>query len=323
MKFIKKFKRKNVSVSILETADQMGWFTARQISKQLKSAFQDGRIPVLWLMAAPSAFPFYKAFLGLLKEDGQLRKAVCETQFFQFDDYPVSRKSDKFKVTFRCLLEENLFNPITETTGIIPNTNPLELVEDESQNEAVCRDYAEKLFALKENGAYLIQLKGIGMDGHWGFHSANTPLETAAGIIRVPMESQNIRQQMLDWPEYFKTREDVPDCAYTFDVQAFLKADVIFDNVPQKSKEFAVLATYANATVINEIPSTAIKNHEHSQVFLTEDAGRALIEYMNEGSVSPGTIKRLNELWGDENEESENTDIGVMNCVLRKIGILT
>jgi len=321
METVKKFKRNNIDINIVNNADDMGIYTAKAISEQLKLVYEKDITPVLWLMAAPSAFPFYKSFIELLKSDHLLRKAVSETEFFQFDDYPVSRGSKKFATSFRSLLETMFFSPITDATGIKLNTNPLELVEDEAQNKTICKAYFDKLFSLKDNGAYIIQLKGIGMDGHWGFHGADTPLDSAPKILRVPMKSQNIKQQMLDWPEFFKKPEDVPECAYTFNVQAFLKADMIVDNVPQQSKEFAVLATYANDKIINDIPSSAIKEHKNGQVFLTLDASRALVEYINQNSISSETIKRLNELWSDENKELEKINIEAMNNVLNKIGI--
>lgn len=183
------------------------------------------------------------------------------------------------------------------------------------------------LRALEDPGTFVVELKGIGMDGHWGFHGSETPLDTPPQIIRVPMNSQNIHQQKLDWPQYFKTDADVPQFAYSFTVSAFLKADFIIDNVPQPTKEFSVLATYGTETVLNEIPSSALKNHPHAMAVLTEASARALLEYRDillrgETALPPDTLKRLRLLWkSPDRPEVEEENIRKMEEVLKKLGI--
>ena len=124
-------------------------------------------------------------------------------------------------------------------------------------------------------------------------------------MISVPMNSQNIRQQMLDWPAFFPTPADVPAHAFTFNVPMFLLADEVVDNVPQPSKEYAVLAVYGTSTVTNAAPSSAIKQHGLARAYLTRASAAALLEFREARSANPDavlgakTMERLRAIWND------------------------
>ena len=109
--------------------------------------------------------------------DPELQSILRETHFFQFDDYPISRKSPKFEATFRRLLEKHLFGPLSEVCGTLKNMHPLELT-GAATDSRVCEEYRDAILNLKSQSVYFLQLKGIGMDGHWGFHGAETPLQS-------------------------------------------------------------------------------------------------------------------------------------------------
>ena len=314
------FQVKNTTVAVFPDERGMGEATATHIVSLLKKVDFENRIPVLWLMAAPSAFPFYRAFVEIAKNDPKLQSILKRTHFFQFDDYPVSRSHAAFKTTFRHLLETYFYTPLSAVVGNLEHVNPFELTNDDSENAAIAVNYANRLFQLQADGAYLIQLKGIGMDGHWGFHGAETALDTQPGIMKVPMNSQNIRQQMLDWPDDFPTADDVPKYAYTFNVSAFLKADAILDNVPQQTKEYAVLAAYANDSVFQEIPSSALKNHPHSFSYLTAASAQALLAYRKERILGDTEKKRLMAIWRDESDpHAEKLNTQMMTQTLNTV----
>ena len=118
-------------------------------------------------------------------------------------------------------------------------------------------EYRDRLLSvLDDPGSVVVQVKGIGMDGHWAFHGSETPIDASADIIRVPMGEANRHQQMIDWPEYFRRIEEIPEHAVTCTVELLLKADVIVDVVPQAEKEYAVLACYGDSTVSPAVPSS-------------------------------------------------------------------
>ncbi|MCX7787109.1 MAG: hypothetical protein N2442_05385 [Spirochaetes bacterium] len=333
---MKELKSGQVRVYITPDEAGMGAFSAREVARKLKEAASAGKEPVLWLMAAPSGFAFYKSFVDLCRDDKVLQKVLQKTRFYQFDDYPVGRKDPRFPITFRHLLETYFFNPLQQIVGKLDGIHLLELMgtgadpkDRPTEDDAIAAQYArEVMAALDDPNVYVVELKGIGMDGHWGFHGSETPLDTPPQIIRVPMNSQNIHQQKIDWPLYFKTDADVPRFAYSFTVSAFLKADFIIDNVPQPTKEYSVLATYGTEDVLNEIPSSALKTHPNAMAVLTEASSRALQEYRNRvaaghRNLSTQTLERLRELWKEpDRPEVEGENIETMMRVLRKLGMI-
>jgi len=318
-------------VKIYVEADEaaMGKRTADMIAVELKKAASAKKTPVLWLMAAPSGFAFNKAFVELCAADEGLKALMPATHFFQFDDYPVARTDPKFPITFRALLEDYFFKPLEKVCGRLANVHLMELTGGSGDDE-VAADYVKLLLKfLDDRDSYVVQIKGIGMDGHWGFHGADTPLDREPGIIKVRMKGQNIHQQKIDWPQYFKTDEDVPKFAYSCTVSLFLKADCIVDNVPQAAKEFSVLASYGNDAILNEVPSSALKAHPHAAAVLTENSARALVEFRELAGktgmkkITPAMHERLKALWkepGRPDVERENT--AAMDAVLGKLGFI-
>ena len=148
-------------------------------------------------------------------------------------------------------------------------------------------------------------------------------------MITVPMNSQNIRQQMLDWPAFFPTAADVPAHACTFNVPMFLQADEVLDNVPQPSKEYAVLAVYGTDAVINAAPSSAIKQHGRARAYLTQASAAALLEFRTarqadaRAYLGARTLVRLRAIWNDPTSpETTARNIELMEQVLRELNML-
>lgn len=314
------------ALHVFENQDDLGRRTAEELAGDILQTASN-RPVVLWLMAAPSAFPFYEAFLARVRQDPELRRALTRTHFFQFDDYPIARGTPRFPATFRHLLETRFYQPLAAACETPLAFHPLELRGD-AGDAAVQRRYTEELLALREQGARLLQLKGTGMDGHWGFHGAETPLASPAGMITVPMTGQNVRQQMLDWPGLFPTPDQVPQNAVTFNVAMFLMADRIIDNTPQPQKEYAVLAAYGTETILDAIPSSALKQHPRAEVFLTRAAAQALLDFRASrardprGMLDASTHQRLRALWRDPTDpEGEAAHVAVMETVLATLGM--
>ena len=233
-----------------------------------------------------------------------------------------------FSVTFRYLLENELFKPLKNLCGELPYIHFLELTGTDKDKE-ISMAYKEELLNLREDNSYIIQLKGIGMDGHWGFHGSETPLDMPPDMIAVPMNKQNIHQQRIDWPKFFPRVDDIPKTAYTFNINMFLLADEIIDNVPQSTKEYAVLAAYGTNDIINEVPSSALKKHHNTQSYITEKAAKALIEFRKGRDKDKGyklnntTLNRLKDLWKDDTYQPYSLqNIKIMEGVLRKLSIV-
>lgn len=318
------FDAKNVHISVSEDEAAMGRLAAEKAAEAAKQAVEAGKKVALWLMAAPSGFAFYSAFADLAAADSALAGILRKARYFQFDDYPIGRGDPRFPITFRHLLETKFFGPLEAITGPLPGKRLLEL-NDDAGDAAVIDAYGRSLLDVLEDDEWLvIEIKGIGMDGHWGFHGKETPLDEAAGFIRVPMNPQNIQQQLLDWPKYYASAADVPASAVTADVALFMKADLILDLVPQASKAFAVLACYGPESVSPLVPSSELKLHPNAYSFLTAFSAEALTEYRLRGSpdrpVSDRMLEKLKAAWRNPgNPDEERRNVEEMLRVLKEV----
>jgi glucosamine-6-phosphate deaminase len=321
----------NTSIFLMDSDVTMGKEAAWKVLNRLMAALGMGEKPVLWLMAAPSGITLYRWLVKIAREHRNMGLTLASTEIYQFDDYPISRESERFPVTFRHLLEEQLITPLREQAGIEVTWHPLELEGDEKRDQEIIAEYQRELMGvLEDEKTHVTEVKGTGMDGHWGFHGAETPLDMDPALITVPMSAENTHQQMIDWPQYFRTPEDVPQYAVTCNVAMFLKADMIVDVVPQPTKQYAVLAAYGTEDVIPEIPSSAIARHPESTAFITRSAGEAL-RIFREGrekdrayTLNGDMLEQLRDLWRDEkNPGQAEESIRTMEEVLRKLGVIS
>lgn len=306
----------------------MGEDSARLAADLLKQAVAGGKRPVMWMMAAPSGFAFYSAFVELAAHDDELQAILRETQFFQFDDYPVGRGDDRWPITFRHLLEEHFFGPLERAVGSLGAVHLLELTGG-AHDDAVIRAYEAALQdVLLDDQLFVLEIKGTGMDGHWGFHGSETPLDAQPGLMCVQMNELNVQQQMIDWPQYFRSVEMVPSEAVTANVALFMQADAIIDLTPQRGKAFAVLACYGRSEPSQLVPSSQLKRHPNAVSFLTEQAAWALIAYRQQVVAAGGVdvplerslVDALSSIWDNpENRELEVNNREKMGSILSTI----
>ena len=305
-------------ICITEDEAHMGIAAQERLRGFAKAGAGGGKRIVFWVMAAPSAFAWYDAFVDDCRTDDGFASIVAEAEFFQFDDYPISRTDPKFPVTFRHLLKTHLFDRLGAARPPEDHIHKLELTGDDSDT-IVLRDYERALIErLQDPETIVIEVKGIGMDGHWGFHGRETPLDAEPEYISIPINRQNRIQQTLDWPEYFPSVDDVSDSASTATVNMFLMADNIIDLVPQPSKRFAVLATYGTNEPIQSIPASALKTHGSSWSFITKAAGESLAPYRRSGVLRDSDLAAIDAIWGDDQESREWA-----RSILVRAGIIT
>jgi len=274
------------AVAVYPSAEEMGWASAVQIAaEQCRLAEERDAIGFI-VMAAPSAFSFYRAYVQLAEASPRLRAAIRKTHFFQFDDYPLPAHHP---ASFRFLLMRHFFMPLSAYT----NPGQVHLFEaDASDPDAAARHY-EKL--ILETGLDL-QVMGIGENGHWGFHEPGIPLEGAPRFMRVALTSANVDQQMRDHPHLFRKPEDVPTSAYTASVSLFLiTRSLIEGNVPQAGKALALLAAFGSDAVHEAVPASELKRHPRAVVRTTQAAAWALADYREKGIVTRDAMTRLAE----------------------------
>ena len=294
-------------IFIYENERQMGLASALSIvSEQTRQVEAKGRTSFI-IMAAPSAYAFYKAYVGIAHASQAFQKVLRETHFFQFDDYALPLHHP---ASFRFLLCNNFFAPL----AVYCDAYKVHLFEGDAPDvDAACRKYTELLL---EHGPD-IQLKGIGENGHWGFHEPGLPLDEEPQFMKVDLSEENVVQQLRDHPMIFKSAGEVPRSAFTANVPLFLKTrELIEDNVPQPSKAFAMLAGYGSEAVDKCVPTSALKTHPKAVVRCTRAAAWALLDYRKRGAVTRDAFARLVELLtGGEPEKKAEFEAYVRNTL--------
>lgn len=271
-------------IHIYETPEQMGAASAESLGEtQIALAAEQDTVGFL-IMAAPSAFGFYRAYLEMANESADLQHALARTHFFQFDDYPLPADHP---ATFRYLLNKHFFDELTQWC---PRENIHAFNVEADDPDAVCAEYTRDVLKRGLD----IQLKGVGENGHWGFHEPGVPLEDEPRFMRVDLSEENAVQQLRDHPDLFASVNDVPRSAYTANVALFMKTQhLIEDNIPQAAKGFAVLAAYGNDTIDAAVPTSALKKHSNAHVRITRAAAEELLAYRESGSVTEEALKRM------------------------------
>lgn len=263
---------------------EMGLASALHLASQQRQLVAKNGTTSIMLMAAPSAFPFYAAYIRLVESSPDLSAAVRRTHFFQFDDYRLPLHS---AASFRYLLCKHFFFPIAHHC----DAEKVHLLHSDAPDpERACADYGDLILAHGPD----LQLKGTGENGHWGFHEPGMPLDAEPGFHRVKLSRENITQQMRDHPALFPSPKDVPSEAFTANVPLFMRTRVLIeDNVPQGSKAFALLAAYGSDSIDPAVPSSALKRHTYAIVRATSASAWALLQYREKGVVSSAMLDQL------------------------------
>lgn len=281
---IEHFEQSGLPIYIYDTPEAMGAASAEALAeKQIALANSQKSVGML-VMAAPSAFDFYNAYISIAQDSQDLQNALTRTHFFQFDDYPLPHTHP---TSFRYLLNQHFFSRLKKWC---PAENIHALTAESGNPEAACRDYT----ALVLESGLDLQIKGIGENGHWGFHEPGIRLDSDPAYITVDLSEENVHQQMRDHPDLFANESDVPTVAFTANVALFMKTrTLIEDNIPQASKAFALVAAYGNDTVDKCVPTSILKRHKNAIVRTTSAAARELIQYRKHGYVTKESFERM------------------------------
>lgn len=278
------FHAGKATVCVYTNQTEMGTASAVALASRQCDLVESNGTTSIMIMTAPSAFPFYEAYVRLALLSPRLQAAIRQTHFFQFDDFVLP---SHHPASFRFLLREHLFQPLASFCDP-EKIHPLML--DASDPDLVCMHYARKLLSMGPD----LQLKGVGENGHWGFHEPGMPLEGEPAFVKVELAPINIAQQVREHPELYTTIDKVPRVAYTANVPLFMKTRVLIeDNIPQGSKAFALLAAYGNDKVDVCCPSSKVKQHPHVVVRTTTQAAWALSDYRRRETVTREMLDRM------------------------------
>lgn len=293
-------EQSGLAIHIYDTLEAMGLASANALGNKIIALATEQETVGFLIMAAPSAYGFYDAFLSMTAESASLQEVLKRTHFYQFDDYPLPADHP---ASFRYLLNDSFF---CRLRSWCPDENIYPLNVESEDPDAVCAAYTE---AVLKSGLD-VQLKGVGENGHWGFHEPFVPLEGDPAYISVDLSEENVQQQLRDHPTLFRREDEVPRVAYTANVSLFMKTKhLLEDNIPQASKGFALVAGYGNDTVHEAVPTSALKQHDHAVVRTTQAAAQELLEFRKHDRVTRESFERMEAALGG----------GAMGAYMRKV----
>ena len=183
---------------------------------------------------------------------------------FHLDEYvgmPVTHPA-----SFRKYLQERFLNqlprPIGEFYPVVGDGN----VHTE------CQRLGELIAAKPIDVAFV----GIGENGHLAFNDPPANFETDQAYLVVDLDEACRRQQMGEG--WFPTLEDVPTQAISMSIRQIMKSGSIIASVPDARKAQAVKDCLAGPEVSNLAPSSILKQHRDTVVYLDEASAALLKE---------------------------------------------
>ena len=163
----------NLQVAVYDSPREMGLASALAIAaEQCRLVAENGETS-LQLMAAPSAFPFYEAYIRLAQVSVELQQAIGQTHYLQFDDYLLRASPG---VLASCS-PHNLYGPLSEwyDPARFTSSSPMSWGRRRPARPTptCCRAGARP------------DAQGQGEDGHWGFHQPGIPIDGEPAFITV------------------------------------------------------------------------------------------------------------------------------------------
>ena len=285
---VKQFIVSKTKVFIYKSAKDAGYAAAINVALNQMDLFDKKGFVSIVLMAAPSAYEFYKSYIKISKTNKNMQNAIKNTHYFQMDDYPLP---EDHPASFRYLLKTKFFNHLEKYI----DKNKIHLLKADSKNiSRICVEYKNLILDYGQD----IQIKGQGEDGHWGFYQPYNSFDGEPSIIKVKLNKMNVSQQLRDHPNLYNSLDDPTKVAFTGNVPLFMRTKVLIEDiVPQRSKAFTLVASYGNEEIDPICPSGKIKEHPNSYARINMDSAWALIEYREKGYLSEDAIFNLDKIW--------------------------
>ncbi|HXV28645.1 MAG TPA: 6-phosphogluconolactonase, partial [bacterium] len=187
--------------------------------------------------------------------------------------------------SFRYWLNKNLIRPIYNIHRIPRKKLDIHFIPANSRDKAELKKAAEEYGKALNEKRVDIVFGGYGYNGHVAFNDPPAMFHTNKSLIIVDPKKDpvNVDQQMTDYSEFFKTKEDIP-LALTISMPPMKRARYLIMSVPGKFKAEAIKAIHAlneegkapapdpmvPGTYFNTLPASRI------QVF-TDEAGASLL----------------------------------------------
>lgn len=185
-----------------------------------------------------------------------------ETKLYHLDEYVGINETHK--ASFIKYIKENFIAKV----GALKEIN---LIDGTNDPKKECQRLNQKINNENKIHAAFV---GIGENGHLAFNEPPADFEEEDPFIVVELDDVSRRQQVKEG--WFKTIDDVPKNAITMTVKQIMKSENIICTVPGARKAEAVKNCLYGDLVTPECPSSILKEHDNTYVFLDEDSAEFL-----------------------------------------------
>ena len=240
------------SLEITKDYQELSEKAAELVAKQLKKKANS----VLGLATGSTPLGCYEQLVKLYKA-GELD--FSEVHSVNLDEYRGLAAEDKN--SYRHFMDENLFskiNIVKEHTHVPDGM--------EENREKACKDYDAKILSV---GEIDLQILGLGLDGHIGFNEPADSFSKGTNCVRLTDETIESNQR------FFRSKEEVPQEAYTMGIGSIFSAQKILLLVSGKAKA-EILEKALRGPVTPRVPASILQFHRDLTVLADEEAASAL-----------------------------------------------
>ncbi|MCB0744135.1 MAG: glucosamine-6-phosphate deaminase [Ignavibacteriae bacterium] len=237
-----------------QTKDEIGKTAAKMGAEKIISAIKAKGEAFIILATGASQFEMLK---HLITENIEWNKVIC----FHLDEY--IGIPETHEASFRKYLKERFANKVA--------VKEFNYVNAEIDPKGECQRLNKKIEKVQIDVAFI----GIGENGHLAFNDPPADFEVEEPYIIVNLDEKCRTQQFNEG--WFASFESVPSTAISMSIKQILKSKSIICTVPDKRKAQAVYDTI-NKEINPLFPSTILKKHEDSMLFLDEDSASLIKE---------------------------------------------
>jgi len=178
---------------------------------------------------------------------------------FNLDEYyPIKSDNDQ---CYRCFMEQRLFNLVNLNKS---NINLLNGETGDTSRE--CSAYEEKIHLA---GGIVLQILGIGTNGHIGFNEPGDYFSGATGVVNLT------KNTIDDNARFFENRDQVPRKALSMGIRTIMSSKEILLLASGKNKS-QIISDTLFGRITPQVPASILQVHRHVRVVLDEAAAEGI-----------------------------------------------
>lgn len=240
-----------MKVYIYKTAEEIAEAVGRIIVKKV-SENPDG---AFGFATGASPVPTYEYIVGEYEKGNVSFKNIKTFNLDEYCDLPVDDKN-----SYHTFMKENLFGKVDV------DENNINFLDGNCEDcDAESKRYSE---AIDEAGGIIVQILGIGTNGHIGFNEPADEFTDESFKV-------TLTQSTIDSNQKYFGDVPMPRYAMTMGIGSIMKSKQIVLIATGESKAKAV-AAMVNGEVTPQCPASVLQNHPDTMIFVDEAAASLL-----------------------------------------------